>query len=230
MDQKIIPDAESLNIFEFAWVGVPMIFVGFLYIVFLGNKFLPSNKDLLDDFSQNSRKYIVEAEIRKNSHMIGKTVEESGLASLKGLYLVEILRNNYKLSYISSDMQLQQEDLLIFAGDTQGITEILNGESGLTLPSVGMLTKKKQTEVVEIVISHNSTMIGKSVGEVRFRARFDAAVIAIHRNGERISGKIGEIVSKQVTYYCYILVSTFLAGLLIPTIFILFQRLKISKN
>jgi uncharacterized protein with PhoU and TrkA domain len=73
---------------------------------------------------------------------------------------------------------------------------MLNGDSGLTLPSLGMLTKKKQTEVVEIVISHNSTMIGKSVGEVRFRARYDAAVIAIHRNGERISGKIGDIIIK----------------------------------
>ena len=89
---------------------------------------------------------------------------------------------------------MQQDDLLIFAGDTETIADMVNSDLGLRLPSVGMLYKKKQTEIVEIVVSHNSSMIHKTVKEVRFRARFDAAVIAVHRNGERISGKIGEIV------------------------------------
>jgi di/tricarboxylate transporter len=59
-----------------------------------------------------------------------------------------------------------------------------------------MMHRKKKTEVVEIVVSQNSSIIGKTVKEVRFRARYDAAVIAVHRNGEKISGKIGEIVLK----------------------------------
>ncbi|OFX86897.1 MAG: potassium transporter TrkA [Bacteroidetes bacterium GWF2_33_16] len=196
IDQKIIPDAQSLNIFEFAWVGVPMIIIGFFYLVLFSDKLLPTRPDLLADFSQNSRSYIVETEIRRNSHLIGKTISESGFEALKGLYLIEILRDNFKISIVSPELVLQQDDLLIFAGDTQVITEMLNGDSGLTLPSLGMLTKKKQTEVVEIVISHNSKMIGKSVSDIRFRARFDAAVIAIHRNGERISGKLGDIIIK----------------------------------
>ncbi|MGE0089208.1 MAG: SLC13 family permease [Bacteroidales bacterium] len=196
VEQKIIPNAVSLNIFEFAWVGVPMIIIGTLYLVFFSDKLLPARTDLLSEFSKNSRSYIIETEIRKSSHLIGKTLEESGLTNLKGYYLIEIFRNNYKISHLSSEIVLQQEDQLIFAGDTNVITDMLNGDSGLTLPSVGMLNKKKQTEVVEIVISYNSKMIGRSVSEIRFRARFDAAVIAVHRNGERISGKLGETVIK----------------------------------
>lgn len=196
VDQKIIPNAESLNIFEFAWVGIPMIIIGTLYLVFFSDKLLPARTDLLSEFSKNSRSYIIETEIRKNSHLIGKTLEESGLTNLKGYYLIEIFRNNYKISLLSSEIVLQQDDQLIFAGDTNVITDMLNTDSGLTLPSVGMLNKKKQTEVVEIVISHNSKMIGRSVSEIRFRARFDAAVIAVHRNGERISGKLGETFIK----------------------------------
>ncbi len=57
-----------------------------------------------------------------------------------------------------------------------------------------MFAKKQYTEVVEIVISHNSTMIGKSVGEENFRAKYDATVLAVHRNGEKLSGKIGNII------------------------------------
>jgi len=196
VDQTIVPGLESLNIFDFVFVGVPMIFFGFIYLLFFGEKLLPSKEDILDEFTKNTREYLVEAEIRRNSQLIGKTIEEAELRNLKGLFLVEIIRKSFKISSVKPNVILQQDDLLIFAGDTETIVEMINSDLGLRLPSVGMLYKKKQTEVVEIVISHNSAMINKSVKEIRFRAKFDAAVIAVHRNGERISGKIGEIVIK----------------------------------
>ncbi|PLX10157.1 MAG: SLC13 family permease, partial [Marinilabiliales bacterium] len=196
VDQNIIPGLKSLNIFDFAYVGVPMILIGFLYLLFFGEKLLPAKEDILNNFSQNTREYLVEAEIKKNSQLIGKTIEEAGLRNLKGLYLVELIRKSFKISSVKPNIILQQDDLLIFAGDTETIAEMIDSDLGLRLPSVGMLHKKKQTEVVEIVISHNSSMINKTVKDIRFRARYDAAVIAVHRNGERISGKIGEITIK----------------------------------
>lgn len=194
VDQNIIPGLKSLNIFDFAFVGVPMIFIGFFYLLFFGEKLLPVKDGVLNDFSENAREYLVEAEIIKDSQLIGKTIEEAGLRNLKGLFLVEIIRKSFKISSVKPNVILQQEDLLIFAGDTGTIADMVNSDLGLRLPSVGMLSKKKQTEVVEIVISHNSAMINKTVKEIRFRAKYDAAVIAVHRNGEKISGKIGEIV------------------------------------
>ncbi len=196
IDQKIFPEMESLNIFEFAYVGVPMIVIGFFYLLFFGEKLLPNKLDLIEKFSASTREYLVEAEIRKDSKLIGKTIEEANLRNLKGLFLVEIIRRSFKISSVKPNVILQKDDLLIFAGDTETIVEMINSDIGLRLPSVGMLYKKKQTEVVEIVISHNSSMINKTVKEIRFRAKYDAAVIAVHRNGERISGKIGDIVIK----------------------------------
>ncbi|MGC9375068.1 MAG: SLC13 family permease [Bacteroidales bacterium] len=196
IDQQIFPGMESLNIFEFAYVGVPMIFIGFFYLLFFGEKLLPNKLDLIEKFSSSTREYLVEAEIRKDSKLIGKTIEEAHLRNLKGLFLVEIIRKSFKISSVKPNVILQKDDILIFAGDTETIVEMINSDIGLRLPSVGMLYKKKQTEVVEIVISHNSSMINKTVKEIRFRAKYDAAVIAVHRNGERISGKIGDIIIK----------------------------------
>ena len=196
IDQKIFPEMGPLNIFEFAYVGVPMIVIGFFYLLFFGEKLLPDKLDLIEKFSASTREYLVEAEIRKDSKLIGKTIEEANLRNLKGLFLVEIIRRSFKISSVKPNVILQKDDILIFAGDTDTIVEMINSDIGLRLPSVGMLYKKKQTEVVEIVISHNSSMINKTVKEIRFRAKYDAAVIAVHRNGERISGKIGDIVIK----------------------------------
>src|SRR6056297_205147 len=195
-DQTINSNMSTFNIFDFAWVGVPMVLIGFLYLLFFGEKLLPNRRDLLSSFTANTREYLVEAQVRRKSKLIGTTIEEAGLRNLKGLFLVEIIRKSFRISAVAPDVILQQDDILIFAGDTETIAEMVKSDSGLTLPSVGMLYKKKKTEVVEIVISHNSTMINKTVKEIRFRAKYDAAVIAVHRNGEKISGKIGEIELK----------------------------------
>ena len=195
-DQDIVPDVGALDIFDFTYVGGPMVVFGLIYLYFFSDRFLPSKSDAMADFSKNAREYLVEAQIRKNSSMAGKTIEEAGLRNLKGLFLVEIIRGSYRFRAVSPDVILQQNDILIFAGDTHTIADMINSRNGLTLPSVGMMNKKKKTEVVEIVVSQNSSLIGKTVKEVRFRARYDAAVIAVHRNGEKISGKIGEIVLK----------------------------------
>ena len=193
IDQNIIPGLESLDMFDFAYVGIPMMFIGSAYILLVGKKLLPDNADTLDKFSENSRQYIVEAHVRPGSDLNGKSIGEANLRNLQGLYLFQIKRNNIKLAAVSSEFILEEGDRLFFAGATETIADLILTNSGLTLPTVGMLSHKKQLEVVEIVVSHNSTLISKTVKEANFRGNYDAAIIAIHRNGERMAGKIGDV-------------------------------------
>lgn len=50
-----------------------------------------------------------------------------------------------------------------------------------------------ERRLVQIVLSRESDMIGKTVKENRFRSRFDAAIVALHRDGARKRQKIGDI-------------------------------------
>jgi len=193
-EQKVIPGLHSLQMFDFVWVGIPMVLIGFLYLMFFGDRILPNHEDLIDQFKKQSREYVVEAKVRSNSHLIGKTVKEAGIRELEGLYLVEILRRSFTISPVTSDIMLDKGDILVFAGETDRILDLISSKSGLLLPEVGMLSKKKKAEVVEIVVSQNSTLINKSVKNFNFRGNYDAAVLAVHRNGERIEGKIGNVV------------------------------------
>ncbi len=196
VDQNIIPNLPALNIFDFAYVGVPMIVVGFFYLLFFGDRLLPGKNAPTEDFTDNKREYIIEARVHKNSYLIGKTIEEAGLRDLKGLYLFEIVRESFRIPAVAPNVILNKDDILIFAGDTETIADLISGNSGLSLPEVGMLSKKRQTEVVEIVISQNSSLINKTVKQINFRSKFDAAVIAVHRNGEKITGKLGQVTLK----------------------------------
>jgi di/tricarboxylate transporter len=192
-DQQIIPGLERVGLFDFSVAGLPMLMIGTLYLILFSNRLLPNREDAMSNFSDKSREYLVEAEIRTRSEIIGKTVEQANLRSLPGLYLVEITRGEEHMAAVSPNIVLQEGDVLVFAGDTATIAEMINSNSGLTLKQVGMFKRKRHTEVMELVVSQNATMVNKTVREANFRNLFDAAILAIHRNGERIPGKIGNV-------------------------------------
>jgi len=196
IDQEILPGLQKLNLFDFAYVGIPMIILGWLYLVFFGNKLLPSRVALKDDLNTSTREYVVEAKVRTKSHLIGKTVGESGLKDINGLTLTAILRKSITIIEVPPEVVLDQGDTLVFKGETQHIADLLSSKSGLILPEVGMLRRLSRAHVNEVVISQNSVLINKSVRNTDFRGKYDAAIIAVHRNGERIEGKPGGVVLK----------------------------------
>lgn len=193
VDQQIIPGLEPLNIFDFSLVGVPMIIIGISYLIFFGRKLLPDHKDITETVSTNTREFIAEVRVTKKATFNGKTIEEAELRNLKGLFLVEIFRGNEAIKPVTPQTKLSADDILMFAGNTETISEFVTTKQGLQLSQVGMFAKKPHTELVEVVIPHNSTLISKTAKTGGFRGRFDSAIIAIHRNGERISGKIGDV-------------------------------------
>jgi di/tricarboxylate transporter len=196
VEQTMAPQLGSLQMFDFIWVGIPMVFIGYLYLMLAGERILPSKAPIDERFATSSRQYIIEAKVRNNSHLIGKTVDETGLKGLKGLFLVEILRESFRVSPVASDIVLERGDVLMFAGETDHIAELIGSNSGLVLPQVGMMSKMKRTEVVEIIVSQNSSLINKQVRDVNFRGKYDATIISVHRNGETIETKLGDVELK----------------------------------
>ena len=193
VDQTIIPGLEPLNIFDFSFVGVPMIVIGIIYLILFSDKLLPIRKDLVEQLSTNTREYIAEVRVSAKAVYIGQTIEEAEFRNLKGLFLVEIIRGEDAIKPVTPRTRIQANDILLFAGNTDSISDLMGSREGLQLAQVGMFSKKRHTELVEVVVPYNSTLVSKTVKATSFRGRFDAAIIAIHRNGERISGKIGEV-------------------------------------
>lgn len=139
---------------------------------------------------ENSSGYLLEAEVAPHSELIGKSVEANHLRNLPELFLVEIVRNNQIISPVTPDEIIQANDKLIFSGNVQKV-EALSHIKGLHLFAEcdGLLHE----ELTEVIISNRSSIIGKTLKKVGFRALFDAAVVAIKRDGETLSGKLGEI-------------------------------------
>ncbi|NPA36999.1 MAG: SLC13 family permease [Chlorobi bacterium] len=197
VDQHIIPEMKPLEMFDFFWVGFPMLIIGIVYLYFFSYKYLPERKTALEEFSTGERKYLVEAEIRAGSHLIQKCIGDTDFRrNEKELFLVEVVRRKKLFQILEDEFVFEEGDILRFAGDNNNIIEILSDKSGLTLPTLGMMSKLNLLQVVEVVISYNSSLITKTVKEINFRGRYDAALIAIHRNGEKITEHIEDVKLK----------------------------------
>ncbi len=196
-EQTVFPKFKSLEMFDFAWVGLPMTVVGIAYLWLVSRKFLPENQDILKEAEGNMRNYLVNVKLSEKSSLSGKTVNQAGLRNLSSLFLVKVEREKEVFSVISPNFLLNRNDILSFAGDTTAISELIEPENGVILEEGVEHQNMQKANLLEVVLSHNSKLINKTVKQIGFRSKFDASVIAIHRNGEKLKGKIGNIELKS---------------------------------
>ena len=146
---------------------------------------------------EHIREFVVVLRVEEEYRHIGRSIEQAGLRHLKGLFLFQVERNGELKTPVRPDEKIQLHDYLFFTGLPETILE-LQKTPGLSL------LKKKTFDLehfnsdtygaFEVVISTNSPLIGKNVRDSNFRSSYDAVVIAIHRSGERIKEKIGDII------------------------------------
>ena len=188
---------KPLGFTDFTPPGIGVALIGIIYLVFIMPKFLPDRAGLLENYNQSLREYIVETRIASHSVLIDKTIEQAGLRHLKGLYLAEIIRGEELIPAVGPTEKIMADDILIFAGETATIVDLLQSNPGLSLPGSIMKEGKEKANVVECIVSAQSSLIGQTFRESNFRALYNASVVAISRNGERLRGKLGDQILQQ---------------------------------
>ena len=183
------------NLFDIAWVGLPCAVVGITFIVLVGRWLLPDRSSVMAQ-QGDPREYTLEMLVQKGGPLVGKSIEEAGLRSLPQLYLGEIERGDRVIPAVGPEEVLQGGDRLIFVGVVESVVD-LNKIRGL-MPAPEQVSKlttpRSQRSLIEAVVSSSSPLVNKSVRAGGFRTIYNAVIIAVARNGERINQKIGDIV------------------------------------
>src|SRR5690606_10362435 len=112
------------------------------------------------------------------------------------LFLIEIDRNAETITPVTPQDVVSEGDRLVFTGVVQTIAD-LERIPGL-VPAADMTYEfhpavQTRRRLTEAVLSRSSPLIGRTVKESNFRQRYNAAVVAVHRSGERMTNKIGNI-------------------------------------
>ncbi|WP_404463337.1 SLC13 family permease [Vreelandella aquamarina] len=177
----------ELGMFQFSLVGIPVALVTLAVLLWRANA-LPHHRP---EDTQEKLSYFLAADVEAESPMIGKSIEENGLRSLDGLYLLEIERQGRLISPVAPDERLQAGDTLVFTGEVSKV-QALQRFPGLNLFG-HQADNLLATNLVEVVISHESELAGKTLQDVDFRSMFSAGVVGIRRGDKRLEGQLGKI-------------------------------------
>ncbi len=186
---------QGLGMFDVAWVGLPVALLTLGYILLASRRLLPERKPVISP-DADAREYTVEMLVAPNSPLEGKTVEAAGLRQLPGMYLIEVQRGGHLIPAVGPLERLKGNDRLVFAGIVESIVDLqkIRGLAPATEQIFKLDVPRPERCLIEAVVSDSCPMVGKSIREGRFRTLYNAAVIAVARNGERLNKKLGDIV------------------------------------
>ena len=183
-----------LGMFEITWLGVPLMLAGLVYLVFASQYLLKDRRPAVSP-SDDPRQYSLEMLVEQGSPLVGRSIEEAGLRGLDGLFLMEIDRGGHVIAAVSPTERLEAGDRLVFVGVVDSVVE-LQKNRGLR-PATDQVFKlddpRSERTLIEAVVSNTCPLIGRTIREGRFRSTYDAVVIAVARNGDRLQMKIGDI-------------------------------------
>jgi len=183
--------------FELSKLGLIFFAVGMLYLFFYARKVLPERigpKDLTQKYELGN--YLTRVIVEPKSPLISMTPIEAKIREKYDVSILEILRDDQRITAGIRDTRIQEGDDLVIEGSIQAIME-MNDFEGLSLRSEVKYGEKDLTSeaksLVETVISPSSRLVGLTLKEADFRNEYGAFVLAIRKQGKTIRDRLGVI-------------------------------------
>jgi di/tricarboxylate transporter len=172
--------------FEVGKIGLPVCAAGLL-LIFVFSRLLPRRipEDLL---AEDPRSFTSEFIVEPGGPLAGRRIDEISVSAFQRLFPVEIERGDVIIPAPRGGEILQAGDRIVIAGEAGHIIEA-QGIPGLHSArdhQFGPDEPQRRRRQVEIVVSHSCPLVGHAVGDGSFRRRYNAAVIAVARHGERV--------------------------------------------
>jgi di/tricarboxylate transporter len=183
-----------LSVFEITPAGLPIALIGVTMIVLLAPRLVPTRRAPNESLSA-MREFTVEMVVAAQSPMAGRSVAEAGLRNLQGVYLIEIERDRHVVAPVAPDHVLAEGDRLTFAGNVNRVLDLqrLPGLTSAEERHFSSVGKTLERRFYEAVIGESSPLVNRTLKDAEFRSHYGGAVIAVHRAGQRIEGKLGEV-------------------------------------
>ncbi len=210
-DLLVESNLEPFGFFSFTPMGATLIALGLLFMLLLGRRFLPARGTNIESQRVETPEELIDLyrlpeglfrlRVRRNSPLTGKTLAEANLRGEFSVNVLEIRRasdeNNSENPRISTllrdemerlgpepDLTFQVDDLLIVQGDGPDVTQAsarwnigvqparASDENALLNEEVG---------VAEVLLPPRSSLVGKTLVDLRFGTQFGLSVLGIQR-------------------------------------------------
>ena len=186
------------QMFDFAFVGLPIAVFGLIYIIVLGWRFIPSarkgrtpSEELLE-----LKPYVTEASVPEDSPLIGQfmstvldTFSEADAA------ILGLIRGDREFAYPGMTQRVMTGDILVIQAETDAL-ESLVGEQKLQLVGDVEITRGSVTSdkvaIIEAVVMSNARIGNLTPRELGLRERYKLNLLAVSREGRHTGKRLNE--------------------------------------
>jgi len=198
----------SLTMLDFLVVGWLPALLGLLWVILVTWRTLPErfpagqlmrlhrlNRELAEIYGLKNG--LVELLIEPTSPLAGVSLGESELASRYQLMVVGIRRGGRLILSPARSETFQPGDVLLIAAGSPGEASLEEATWALKLrklprPAAPEILEAGEAGLIEILLSPHTTLIGKTLRELRFRERYGLQVLAIWREGRPIRAGLAD--------------------------------------
>lgn len=189
-----------IGMFEFTALGVVILIIGTVYLMTVGRWLTPArvpvDADLVEEFDLED--HLAQLRIRKDSAVIGFTVDELDEVTEADVTILQIRRNGEVFLATDTDQRLQHDDILIVHGSLQALNRFREKQQ------LSHLLREDVTEetfgasfssdtLAKAVVPEISPFVGETLAEARLQKFHRTTVLAVRREGELIRTDLNEI-------------------------------------
>lgn len=199
----------SFSMFDFTPVGLAVMCVGVVFIILIGWRLVPV-RDRGDVESFETGAYLTETRVDEGTRAVGMTLREIEEA-LDDAQIIGLIRNNARIPAPHPRRKIRSGDILIIEAEPESLATVLGGmelalvgekapplagaDAGDTedtakkkersKPDKVRAIKSDEVELMEVTLLPHSSILGRSVTDIRLRSLYRINLLALSRQGHR---------------------------------------------
>ncbi|HET6546212.1 MAG TPA: SLC13 family permease [Rhodanobacteraceae bacterium] len=185
----------GFGVFEFTRLGVVLAVVGIAYLMIVGRWLLPAQVDTERTVEADIGKYVAELKVTADSTLVGQTIASAQLGETFEIYPLELLRGD-KHMWSPRSQALMVGDILLVRGEWDKIVDFRKRARLDDASGHGYIDQDGPRLLAEVMVAPDSSMEGRTLGELDFAWRYGATALAIHRRGHILREKTRDISLK----------------------------------
>ena len=189
---------EPFTMFELTRIALPVALVGLVIAIIASPVLLPDRLPPRREAREGGRSFSVRMIVEPGGPLDGLRMDEAWSSLPAGATMVYFERDGEGAGQPHPDTVLQGGDFLTLLGDTDVVLKLhdVSGLASSQQPHLPFEFRSSRHSYFEAVIAPESRLVGKSLIDIRFLARYQATVVAIHRAGEPVHGHLAKATLK----------------------------------
>lgn len=185
---------EPVGLFELTPVGLVLVVTGIAYMMLVGRRLLPDHPPETLAEGYDIRAYLSEIVATPDSPLLGQRIFASDLAAL-GVRVLKVVRGS-ETFMPGPRTVIQAGDVYFVQGGPEALLKV-KAMAGLEIRPETKLSDiaaaGEAIRVVEMIVTPQSDLQGRTLPDANFRERYGLTVLAIYRHGQAVVDKLSRI-------------------------------------